>query len=122
MADTKQAENVQDVHSEDEWETVVAESGSPITFENVGDQFIGQYRGIRHITPPNSTSPDDEFDQGEFVDTEGNLRVINLGYKLSEALNEVSPGSKVRITRTPDVEMSDAGKNNMKDYRVDVAR
>lgn len=121
MAETKEAENVQNVHSEAEWETVHEESGSPLTFD-VGTQFVGEFLGIRHIVPPNSSNPDDEFDQAQFKDAEGNTRTINLGYTLAEALEGVEKGKMVRITRMADVPMNDPKKNDLKDYRVEVAK
>jgi hypothetical protein len=120
MADTK-ADNVTTV-SDEEWETVAEESGSPIRFENVGDIFVGVFNGIRHIVPPKATKPEDEFDQLLFRDAEGNGRTINAGYKLLEAFGNIEVEKKVRITRVPDVPMNDPGKNDMKDYRVEVAR
>lgn len=118
---TKDAENVQGA-TDSEWEVVSEESGSPIRFESVGDQFIGTFTGKHHIVPPNSTDPTDEFDQLHFKDADNNVRTINAGYKLLEAFEDIEPGSKVRITRTPDVPMNDPGKNDMKDYRVEVAK
>lgn len=119
MADT--AENVKNVHSEEEWETVAQESGSPIVFD-VGTQFVGTFLGIEHIVPPNSSKPEDEFDQAKFSDAEGLTRTINLGYKLAEALADVESGKRVRITRMNDVPSNDPKKNDMKDYRVEVAK
>lgn len=117
---TETADNIEQVSS-DGWTTVAAESGSPIIFDSVGSQFIGEFQGIRHIVPPTATTPDDEFDQLQFRDEGGNLRTINAGYKLLEAFSSIDAGSKVRITRTPDVDMNDPKKNAMKDYRVEVA-
>lgn len=105
----------------EEWETVAEESGEPIRFE-IGESFVGTFSGIRHIVPPNSTDPKDEFDQLTFRDEEGNVRTINAGYKLLETFAQVEKGKKVRITRTPDVPMTDPGKNDMKDFRVEVAK
>lgn len=109
-------------HSADEWEVVAQESGTKIDFDGPGAQFIGTYLGVRHIVPPNSTDPNDEFDQLQFNDAEGQIRTINAGYKLLEAFASIDAGKKVRITRTEDVQMNDPGKNDMKDYRVEVAR
>jgi len=119
MADT--AENVKKDVSEEEWETVAQESGTPLSF-NVGDAFIGTFLGIDHIVPPNSTDAADEFDQAKFSDAEGLTRTINLGYKLKEGLQGVASGSKVRITRMADIPMNDPKKNDLKDYRVEVAK
>jgi hypothetical protein len=115
------AENVKQTESQEEWDTVSGESGSPIAFD-IGTQFIGTFLGVEHIVPPNSKGEKDEFDQARFSDSEGLTRTINLGYKLAEALAEVEPGSKVRITRMDDVPTKDPAKNAMKDFRVEVAR
>jgi hypothetical protein len=119
MAET--AENVKGAKSQEEWETVAPESGTPIRFE-IGTVFVGEFRGIKHIVPPNSNDPKDEFDQALFTDENGQTRTINLGYKLNEALADVPEGKKVRITRMDDVPMNDPGKNDLKDYRVEVAK
>lgn len=116
-----EAENVKHA-SDSEWETVAEESGSPLTFDEVGAQFIGTFKGTKHIVPPNAQKEEDEFDQLVFTDEAGDTRTVNAGYKLLEAFGEIAEGSKVRITRTPDVDMNDPGKNPMKDYRVEVAK
>jgi len=115
------AENVKEVGSDQEWETVASESGKPIAF-SVGESFVGTFLGIDHIVPPNSSSPDDEFDQAKFSDADGLTRTINLGYKLKEGLEKASVGKLVRITRMDDVPSNDPKKNDMKDYRVEVAK
>jgi hypothetical protein len=120
MAETT-AGNVKQTNSDTEWETVAQESGSPISFD-VGTAFVGEFLGIEHIVPPNAKSEKDEFDQAKFKDSEGLTRVINLGYKLHEALSDVPAGKNVRITRMADVPTKDPAKNDMKDYRVEVAK
>lgn len=120
MAETETAANVAETTSDEEWETVAQESGTPIKFE-VGTVFTGTFLGISHIVPPNS-KPEDEFDQAKFADSQGLTRTINLGYKLADALADVETGKKVRITRMDDVPSNDPKKNDMKDYRVEVAR
>lgn len=117
----KVAENISEAASQEEWEVVRQESGSPISFD-VGESFVGQFLGIEHIVPPNSSDPSDEFDQAKFKDAEGNTRTINLGYTLNEALRGIEPGKRVRITRMADVPMNDPKKNDLKDYRVEVGR
>jgi len=115
-----QAENLTNV-SDADWETVVEESGSPISFPNVGDQFIGTYLGMTMIEP-DSFKEEDYFPQYKFEDTAGNVRTLNGGYKLNESLEIIAKGSLVRITRTPDVELNDPSKNAMKDYKIEVAK
>jgi hypothetical protein len=119
MAET--AENVKQARSSEEWETVAPESGTPLSFD-IGTVFVGEFRGIKHIVPPNSSSPDDEFDQALFTDENGQTRTINLGYKLHEGLSGIEEGKKVRITRMDDIPMNDPKKNDLKDYRVEVAK
>jgi hypothetical protein len=120
MAETT-AENLKEAGSTEEWETVASESGSPILFE-VGTIFVGYFQGIDHIVPPNSKGENDEFDQAKFTNGEGLTKTINLGYKLREALTDVPAGKMVRITRMDDVPSNDPKKNDMKDYRVEVAK
>jgi hypothetical protein len=119
------AANVKEATTESEWETVAPESGTPIRFE-VGDVFTGHFQGIKHIVPPNAKTEkeieDQSFDQALFTDENGQTRTINLGYKLREALDGVENGKRVRITRMEDVPMNDPGKNDLKDYRVEVAK
>lgn len=105
-----------------DFETAVEESGVPISFEKVGDVFIGEYVGKSHIVPPLSQGEDDNWNQLNFRDESGSLHVLNAGAKLDAAFDSIETGSIVRITRMSDVEMKDAGKNPMKDYRVDVAK
>lgn len=119
MAET--ADNISENVSDSEWEMVAGESGAPVNFE-VGTVFVGKFLGIDHIKPPNSEDEKDEFDQAKFTDPEGVTRVINLGYKLYHALSDVLPGSLVRITRMADVPTKEKGKNDMKDFRVEVAK
>jgi hypothetical protein len=120
MATAEKAENIQNV-SGDEWETLVEESGKPLSFENEGDQFVGTYVGSRQIEP-DGWDEKDYFLQHQFRDDAGMLHVINGGYKLNESLTPDVEGKKVRITRTADVEINDPGKNAMKDYRIEVAK
>lgn len=103
-----------------QFETVVEEAGLPIEFENVGDSFVGEYLGATEIDP--TGNPEDAFTQHKFRDDQGRVRVVNGGYKLNVGLEVVGEGAIVRITRADDVPMSDAGKNPMKDYRIDVAK
>jgi len=119
MAETK-AENITNV-DEAAWENVVEESGSPIAFENVGDVFIGKLLG-NELIQPESFKEEDYFTQWKFRDTDGNVRVLNGGYKLNEALEIIAVDSLVRITRVQDIPMNDPGKNDMKDYRIEVAK
>lgn len=111
--------NIWDV-SDEEFETVVEESGSQFTFETVGQQFVGKYLGSETIEPE-GWSPEDYFIRHNFRDRDGKLWGINGGFKLNDGLREIAAGQIVRITYVGDVEMG-PGKNPMKDYRIDVAK
>lgn len=115
------SDRVTEVQDQNEWETVAEESGTPIDLSEVGSQFVGIYLGSELIAPE-GWDEREYFTQHRFSDANGEIRTINEGAKLRDALKKVQPRAKVRITRTADVPMSDAGKNPMKDYRVEVAR
>lgn len=102
------------------FETVAEEAGVPIDFSQVGNSFVGEFITSEEIRP-DGWEEKDYFTQHKFRDAEGVVRVVNGGYKLNVGLEGIEPGAVVRITRTPDVPMGDAGKNDMKDYRVEVA-
>lgn len=99
------------------WETVQEESGRNLTFENVGDQFVGQYVGTQTIHNPKD---DSDFDQQQFRDKDGTLWAINGGFKIREATKDLPVGSVVRITYMGSI---DTGQPSpMKDYRVEAQR
>lgn len=103
-----------------EFETVVEESGAPIEFENVNDQFVGEYLGNEVINP--TGNEEDAFTVHKFRDSSGAVRKTNGGYKLNVGLEGIAVGTVVRITRVTDVPISDPGKNPMKDYRIEAAK
>lgn len=109
------------VVDDDDWDTLVEESGQPIEFNAVGDKFVGTYSGSKLIQPE-GWDEKDFFTQHKFIDTDGEMRVINGGHKLNEAAkNDLKPGMKVRITRMPDVKIKDQ-PSPMKDYKIEVAK
>lgn len=121
MANKSQTDsNIDFIGTDDDWETVVEESGRKITFEQPGDSFVGVYVGTTTIEQTGfekDGTPKQAFDQQRFRDTEGNLWAINGGHKLREGLQAVEEGEIVRIVYMGDI---DTGQPSpMKDFRVD---
>lgn len=110
--------NIDFLGADEDWDTVVEESGLKLSFDNKGEQFVGRYIGTETITNPNNG---ETFDQQQFRDPEGTLYAINGGYKLQQAVEKLAAGDIVRITYMGDIDMG-PGKNPMKDFRVDVKR
>lgn len=99
-----------------EWDTVAKESPFQVTFEEVGEVFIGKYTGTETITP----DKDDPFDVLTFEDSRGKRYSISPSYKLVRAFAGIDNGSWCRITF---VALIDTGnKQPMKDFRVDVKK
>lgn len=103
----------------DDWEfkTVAEEGATTVVFDDIGDIFVGQYVGTEHIEPDNGK--DDPFDRFTFRGRNGVLYAINQSYKLSQAMDKVSPGDWVRLTYVKDIETK-RGLQAMKDFRVEV--
>jgi hypothetical protein len=106
--------------SDYEFATVVEESGYKIEFPTPGSSFVGIYKGAEEVKPESAKDESDWFTRLLFEDTDEKTGYINAGAKLMIGFEGIEAGSVVRITYVGDVEMSDPGKNPMKDYRVEV--
>lgn len=109
--------NIDFLDDNEEWETVVTESGLKLAFSNVGESFVGTYVGTQTIHNPKD---DTDFDQQQFRDPEGTLYAINGGFKLREGLKDVAPGAIVRITYMGEIDTG--SPSPMKDFRVESRR
>lgn len=99
-----------------EWETVSEEEHdeTKVTFDNWGDQFIGDYIGSRQVENENGKFTQFTFKDGELY------YFINGNWALTRAMANVPKGSRCRITYVSD---KDTGKETpMMLYRVDVPR
>jgi hypothetical protein len=109
------------------FETVHDEAGDKLEFEEVGDQYIGEYLGKSIITftkqdPDTGELRDESFLQLRFKDP-GGPKVINAGYELEKFFtgpDEPKTGSIVRILLANKVDMG-KGKNPMLSHRIDAA-
>lgn len=104
-------------HSWD-WETVVDSSPTVVLFEEIGEEFVGQFVGDEHITPDNGG---EEFERFVFIGLDGERYAINKSYKLEEGMKKVSEGQWCRITYTKEIPTG-RKQNPMKDFRVDVRK
>lgn len=118
----QEEENVNAVGDIDNWnaggETQLAERETAlvVTFENVGDTFVGYYRGKEHIVPE---SPDEEpFDRHSFETSDGEVYAINDSWQLQRAMTKVPEGALTRVELRRLVKTG-RGLNPMKSYRVE---
>lgn len=114
--------------TDEEWETAVAESGTPVKFNKVGDSFTGKYLGSQVIGFDDNGTPK-TFNQHQFVDEpSGEVFTLNGGYKLDlgflgdpeKNVPGIAVGKTVRITHTGTVDTGQPAP--MKDYRIDVRK
>jgi hypothetical protein len=112
-----------EMNPDEGWETIGEESGILFKWDKPGETFTGIFQGSRHIVPPNSDDPDDEFDQQMFLSNEDGtdggdiLFVHNGGYKVREALTDDYIGWLVRLTYIKDVPVKGQA-SDMKDVKV----
>ena len=101
-----------------EWTTVHHEAGTQITFDAIGDTFIGIYRGMDEIRFVNRDGEEQSFTQ--ILWTVGDEKFsTNAGYDLRVAYKDVPVGV---MTRTQLLKFVDVGQaSEMKSYRVDQA-
>ena len=109
--------------AEFEWETIHVEVPDQVQFTVEGDKFTGVYDGSEEIDPKDEKDPDKRFTQLQFhvdYDRDTTHYVINAGYELKLAFEQIAPGSTVRITLMKLVDVKQASP--MKSFRVDVAK
>ena len=103
----------------DEWSTV-SEAREPeikLTFDVIGEVFIGEYLGTR--TQPGN---DGNYVQYRFRGEDGDVYFLNPLANIREAFEsgKIRAGSRVRITYVDD---QDTGQRSpMKIFKVDVAK
>lgn len=103
-----------------EFETVIEESPTHVTFDTIGDVFIGQFVDRITITPekPEKGEAKDPFDLFRFRGRDGVLYAVNPSGKLDKGMDAVNKGDWVRITL---VQLIPSNKgNDFKDLRVEV--
>lgn len=115
-----------------EWETVHEEAPDQLQFTDVGDTYVGEYKGHDLIFP----QPDDHsewFIQLKWRDPAG-LKTTNAGYELQSTFTEVKFGENGdpivtdiippgTVTRLRLMKLVDIGQPSlMKSFRVDSAK
>lgn len=114
--------------TDEEWETAVPESGTPIKFNKVGDTFTGRYLGSSVIAFDDNGTPK-TFNQHQFVNEDsGEVFTLNGGYKLDlgflgdteKQVAGIPVGKVVRITHTGTVDTGQPAP--MKDYKIEVKK
>jgi hypothetical protein len=107
------------------FETVHDEAGSQLIFEEIGDEYIGEYLGTDTITfmrpDENGELQEESFLQLRFKDPEG-PKALNAGYELAKYFTETPPqrGVIVRLILANKVDMGKS-KNPMLSFRIDIA-
>lgn len=102
---------------DDGWEVISEESPNVVIFDAVGDTWKGTYLRPHVIEPEDGES----FTRYTFRGEDGELYDINAGYDLKESLEDIAPGTFVRITYVKDVPTK-RKQNPMKSYRVEVKK
>jgi hypothetical protein len=109
-----------------QWETVHTESPDQVTFDDIGDTFIGEYLGFEVIHFVDRDDLDKEFTQLKWRVGDQHY-VMNAGYDLLKAFGINDAGEPAiplkSICRVQLRTLVDVGQQSpMKSYRVDVAR
>lgn len=103
----------------DDWDFEVIADESPIraVFSDIGDTFVGQYEGVKTITPENG---DDPFDLFLFRARDERLYAVNSSHKLVSVLNDDLMGMWVKLEYVKDIPSKKG--NPMKDFKISVKR
>jgi len=102
-----------------QWDTVHVEAPTQLTFDNVGDVFIGLFVGREDIQFTDNKGQEQEFQQLNFLVNDEPF-AINAGFDLKRGFKGIADGTMVRIQLR---KLVDVGQRDMlKSYRVDVAK
>jgi hypothetical protein len=105
--------------TEIQWTTVSEEPEdlTKITFEIIGDQFIGKFTGPKVLT---EESTGRKYTQYRFMGEDGNLYFINGRYTMREAMAKVRIGMLARVTLNG---LKEVGRDSpMQIFQIDAAR
>ena len=107
---------------DDGWEVVQERSASVVIFDTIGDELIGQFRGVQTVQPDDD-DPDSAFERYLFRGQDGELYATNISYALRTAIEKhgVTESDWVRIRYVGDIKTK-RGLNPMKDFEVAVKR
>jgi len=102
---------------DDGWTTVsdAEVDENKVSFDTIGDQFIGTYLGQRTVT-----NADGSYIQFRFRGTDDAVYFTNGNYSLQRGMADVRVGKMVRLTYESD---KDVGQRSpLRIFRVDVKR
>jgi len=99
-----------------EWSTVSEEdvNETRVSFDMLGDEFIGTYLGSRQ-----QANEGNGYTQYRFRGTDEEVYYISANWSLSSGMKSVRPNMLVRITYVADKDTGQASP--MRIYRVEVA-
>jgi hypothetical protein len=108
--------------AEQEWEQVSEGARPQVQFNDLGDTLIGVFMGFQEIEDPNTheTWKQALFDECEYPeDLAGEDIVINPGFDLLRALEQIEPGKfLVRVQYARNIPIT-GQPSPMKGYKVD---
>ena len=108
--------------TEDGWDIVSEDLPTRVTFDTIGDEFIGTFR--RKESQDGRTGRYDLFifTDGSVNGEEGNHEELFScsGSRIAAGMKKVRPGNTVRIRYIADVPTN--SENDMKEYEISVRR
>jgi hypothetical protein len=109
--------------SAEQWETIDEGTRTRVTFDEIGDEFIGVWEGPEVIMNP---ATDEEMHYLNFrgispEEIKDEPAAISAGYQLTETMKKVPVGTTVRITLRSETKMG-PGRNPLKNFVVQTKR
>lgn len=108
------------------WEVISRGARVKVQFDTVGDQLTGKWEGFETIIDPRDGETEMNYANFTAIATsgleDGEAVAVSASYQLIRDLNNIPPGSMVRLTYTRDVQGNQKGRSPLKVFTVEVAR